>query len=245
MISKGSSETTRVTSNIQNFYIYLGGLIDGNGHFTVSKKVSLDITLYKKDLDVLYFLKKTLGAGIVRQREGQGYIYRLSKTKPLQNLLENLNGNLHTPEKKQAFCVVASFFSIVPKNKILDKKSGWLSGFVDAQGYFSIRGKTNLTLSIFQKNKEILSQIQDCYGLGSIDFDNKCKCYNWCITNTQDIISMIFYFSKFPLKTQKRVDVFKFKRILFFKQRGDHLGCSPHKKNFDRYIALYKNWKKI
>lgn len=51
----------------------------------------------------------------------------------------------------------------------------WLAGFFDAESYFSIRNKYTLTLSVGQKDKEILEKIKSSFGVGKIYYDTSWK----------------------------------------------------------------------
>ena len=58
--------STLVNPNDKNFYEWLAGLIDGDGHFYISKKgtVTLSITMDKRDKDCLLFIQSKLGGSI-------------------------------------------------------------------------------------------------------------------------------------------------------------------------------------
>ena len=156
-----------------------------------------------------------------------------------------LNGKLCTPEKISQFTKVCALHDVPLRCGSVKRDTSWFAGFVDAEGYFSIRNKNTLTLSVGQKNKKILQDIKGAFSLGNIYFDKSWDGYNWCITNLPGIKEMNQYFKKFPLKTDKRIHQKMFKRLSFYKDRGYHLSKSPNKKRFDDYIKRYKKWKKI
>ena len=55
----GTSETTRATTCNKRFFQWLGGVIDGDGSFQLSKKgyTSLEITMGLEDLPCLRFIQ--------------------------------------------------------------------------------------------------------------------------------------------------------------------------------------------
>ena len=205
IIKTGSSETTRVTSTKStDFHHYLAGLIDGDGCFTISKAggVSLEITLHENDTSVLDFIKEYCSFGAVKKRPGvKAFRFRVYRKKSIRTLLSMLNGKLCTPEKISQFTKVCALHDVPLRCGSVKRDTSWFAGFVDAEGYFSIRNKNTLTLSVGQKNKKILQDIKSAFSLGNIYFDKSWDGYNWCITNLPGIKEMNQYFKKFPLKT--------------------------------------------
>lgn len=126
-------------------------------------------------------------------------------------------------------------------------KNGWLSGFTDAEGYFSIRNKYTLTISISQKNKLILEQIKNFICIGNIYFDSRGECYNLVISDLKGIKVMLNYFKTFPLQTTKHIDCITFQRLVLFLERKYHLASenSKEKLRIDNLITKFKNRYKI
>lgn len=64
------SEQENEATSIRNFYEWLSGFTDGEGHFYILIKLScafrFQINLHKDDIDVLYYIHKRLGFGEVR-----------------------------------------------------------------------------------------------------------------------------------------------------------------------------------
>ena len=254
MIKKllGSSETTRVISFFKDkefFGHYLAGLLDSDGCFYISKKnhISIEITFHEKDVVTLFKLKKYLGFGIVSKRShAKAYRIRIHKRLHVEKIVELVNGKLLTKEKHFQFIKVCFLLNVIPiTNNSFSKKNAWFTGFFDGEGYFSIRNKYTLTLSISQKNKHILESIQNGFGCGHIYYDTSWNGYNWCITDLKNLKKFLEYFKIFPLLTLKNSDVVTFKRLVLFKERKYHLKNSFYKPNIDSLVKAFKKRKKI
>jgi hypothetical protein len=74
-----------------------------------------------------------------------------------------------------------------PKARALIKNSSWFAGFFDAEGYFSIRNMYALTLSVGQKDKEILEKIKSSFGVGKIFYDTSWKGYNYVVCSRKEL----------------------------------------------------------
>jgi hypothetical protein len=154
----GSSETICVTS--ENFNNWLAGLIDGDGSLLINKQGygSCEITLDEEDIQTLYFIKKFLNYGNITKRSNvKAYRIRINKIENIKNLLNRINGKLYTPERSAQFIKISKIYNITPlfPNHSYPLNFSWLSGFIDAQGYFSTSKAGSLTISIGQKNPEI------------------------------------------------------------------------------------------
>jgi LAGLIDADG endonuclease len=123
--------------------------------------------------------------------------------------------------------------------------NAWFSGFFDAEGDFSIRNQYTLTISIGQKYVPILEIIQNSFGGGKIYFDTSWNGYNYCITDKENIIKLLEYFSKYNLRTVLNVDCITFRRLLLFLERGYHISPNPILRNrIDNLIRLFRKRKK-
>jgi hypothetical protein len=184
----GSSETICVTSD--NFNNWLAGLIDGEGSFLINKQGygSCEITLHEEDIQTLYFIKKFLNYGNITKRSNvKAYRIIINKIENIKDLINRLNGKLNTPEKQLQFIKICQIFNITPTFPNNSLNFAWLSGFIDGEGYFSIRNKDTLTISIGQKNPKILYRIQEIIPGSNIYYDKSWKGFNLCITKREII----------------------------------------------------------
>ncbi len=140
---KGSSETTRDISTIKNglekdtqgfkntklkekkdqedFYYWLGGLIDGDGSILLNKQgyVNIEIILNEKDSQTLAFLKKNVGFGNITKRSGVKAVrWRTAKKNNIIMLLQKLEGKLLTEEKQKQWQKCVEAYNIEPQEQL-------------------------------------------------------------------------------------------------------------------------------
>jgi len=248
----GSSETTRVISYFSdslNFGYYLAGLMDADGTIFISNKnsISIEITLHEKDVKTLYKLKSLLGFGIVSKRSNvKAYRIRINKTLAIEKFIHLINGKLLTKQKHRQLIKVCEILHLTPIiNNSFSKDNAWFAGFFDGEGYFSIRNQYTLTLSLSQKDKNILQLICSNFDCGNIYYDKSWNGYSYCITDLNNLKKVLKYFSFFPLLTVKNCDLRTFHRLVLFKERKYHLKESQYKYKIDTLIKVFKNRKKI
>lgn len=262
--TKGSSETTRDISDLtlyksntndvndlnkdEDFNYWLAGLIDGDGTLSIYKSNAqvCEITLGEEDVKTLYKIKQRFHGSVLKRSKVKAYRWRVSKKLYVTDVINSINGKLLTDSKRAQLIKVCNKLNIEPiiNNKI-SKNNSWFTGFFDAEGYFSIRNNYTLTISVSQKSKEILEEIQKVFGVGNIYYDKSWNGYNYVITDLQGIKTMLAYFEKYPLKTIKHPDFITIRRLVLFIERGYHLKNHPLKYRIDNLIKIFKNRKKI
>ena len=136
------------------------GFIEGAGSFIIAKRgdISFVITQDTRDIQVLYMIQEVLGFGkVVKQGETTSRFVVQDK-KGIYLLCILLNGNFVTKTKHLNFKLFLSAFnkysnkgklifeniSFNPKMVKPSLEDSWISGFVDAEGCFSV--------SIYSKN---------------------------------------------------------------------------------------------
>jgi hypothetical protein len=126
-------------------------------------------------------------------------------------------------------------------------KIGWITGFVDGEGCFSInfirqpdrehrRGyKTGyqvaheFTVTQGAKSVECLHMLMEFFGVGGVylnrRYDNhKGHMYRYCVRRRSDLIQTIIpFFKQYPLRTSKRDDFLKFAQCLRLMETNSHL----------------------
>ena len=106
----------------------------------------------QKDPKVLYFIKKEIGFGRVRERKDGFYQYYVSDHKNIDRLIRIFNGNLHL--EKSSYRLKGWFAAYLKYTKIVDKvtyrsfeefgpqlslNNAWFSGFIDGEGCFNVQ----------------------------------------------------------------------------------------------------------
>lgn len=166
----GSSETTRETFILNNnFKFWFIGFTEGVGSFSVNKDGLLEfkITLPSVNANILFYIKKELGFGIVRvqDKKNKTHCFKVNNKEGLLKIISIFNGNLYLESRKEQFklwlIAVNKFYLVAPLHKEisyienLSKPSldnSWLSGFTETTGCF--------TCSIIDKpNKDSLVKL--------------------------------------------------------------------------------------
>lgn len=137
----------------KNFSTYLSGLIEGDGAIYVPKNNlgagSIVIAFHSKDLPLALIIQKNLSVGNIYKVKGKNaYTYVISDIKGLIKVVSLINGNMRTPKIVQLYKLIdwistKGLSPVILKKLPLDNSplnsNGWLSGFIDSDGCFSVR----------------------------------------------------------------------------------------------------------
>ena len=197
----GTSETIRSLLK-EEWLDWLAGLIDGDGYFALSKKgyAALEITMDMKDARCLYEVKQKLGGSVKRRSGVKAVRYRLHDFKGLNLLIAGINGKIRNPVRQIQLSKICYKYKVEFKFPLLlEKASGWMSGFFDSDGTITIKQSTKqLSISIFQKTSELLKPLSELYG-GYIYIDRSLNGgFKWYITDRKTILELLEYFKKYP-----------------------------------------------
>jgi hypothetical protein len=272
LYDEGSSETTRdITyefneySNLipqhkkkvnKQFLQWFIGFTEGDGSFIVSKgKIYFDITQSISDIQVLYYIKKELGFGkiLMRKEENRNVgVFYVSSKENFSRLIHIFNGNLSTHYKKEQFKVWLTTYNkqynmeILFKDKLVRPSlhSGWISGFVDAEGCFYGRVKScltsrltiapHLTFQVSQKEIYIIKIIRDIFlvyegldeknsDLKNIKYDKSWNGWTFHCSSFTKLKVIRNYFSRYKLKTKKSLAFKKWCKIHDMVLNKEHL----------------------
>lgn len=243
----GSSETLRKTPAVFNFRPFLSvsalgrgnlisdlewlvGFTEGDGSFIVDKAgyVSFQITQSQIDVQVLYRVRQLLGFGRVVQQDAQNNTWRfcVRDRNNLRKLIFLFNGNLVLEKNYKRFYSFVSAFNACYNEeiKILSARpsatltTGWLSGFTDAEGCFTVSVTTRTTRKKYQVHARFILAQKDAEKElralavlinGRVSFQKSYSGHNLSVQLT--FLKVILrYFRIFPLKTIKRVSLVKF-----------------------------------
>lgn len=124
----------------------------------------------------------------------------------------------------------------------------WVTGFIDAEGCFSIiieisdtlkwKVRTSFEINLHEKDKEILYKIKSFFGVGSIyhRLDKKISVYR--VTNVNYIKDVIIpHFTKYPLISNKQIDFFFWSKVITLILNKDHLT----KEGFLKILSYYSS----
>lgn len=143
--------------------------------------------------------------------------------------------------------LIANHKQFSSNNKIINTTlDPWkVTGFTDAEWCFGLYIYKNASLKVgwyvfldfkitlHQKDKDILDQIKNYFGLGSV-FNHREQTIQYGIRSIKDMQMIITHFDKFPLKTQKVIDYKLFRKAIEIINNKEHLT----KKGLDKLIAI-------
>lgn len=237
-----------------NFKYWLIGFTEGDGSFIInSKYLEFKITQQSNDAQILFLIKKSLGFGSVsiqdykiinNKKIPKTHHYRVRDKKGLLRIIELFNGNLLTEKYRLKFIAWVNRYNLIynenisvkPYNLELSLNNTWLSGFSDAEGYFTISLRNNnpslfiVRFIISQKSeKQLMENIAKLVD-GKISYLKSYDGYNMTI-NLLKLNTIINYVKKYPLKTKKNLSFKKwyivYKKII----KKEHLVMDEHQIN--------------
>ena len=117
----------------------------------------------------------------------------------------------------------------------MDLNAQWIVGFVDGEGCFHIGINKNqeMTLGIqvlpeftvvqHEVDEQVLYALKAYFGCGVVRKNHGTRlCYR--VRGHENLLHKILpFFEKHQLKTRKRVDFAKFRKVVLRMQKGDHL----------------------
>lgn len=144
--------------NKSNFAAYITGLIEGDGTIIVPKSTrsdkgklnypSIQIVFHLKDIPLALLIQKELANGTLARKKGvNAYILTINNFNGLILIANLLNSNMRTPKIQALYDLIDwlnyRFEDInlekLPLNNSDLSENAWLSGFIEADGHFSLR----------------------------------------------------------------------------------------------------------
>ena len=228
----------------KNLGSYLAGLIEGDGAIHIPKNIKsasmITISFHSKDLPIILIIQKTLNIGNVYKIKGKNaYSYTISDLKGLTKIVHLINGYMRTPKIIQLYKLIdrmsikESSISKLPLDYSPLDSNAWLSGFIDAEGCFTIRVTQNkhcstkkiaLMLALVEKtinlNNEslldIMTQISKFLlcNLKTVVRAKQHAQYSARTANLQGNLAVKDYLNKYPLFTSKYLDYLAWEKVL-------------------------------
>lgn len=252
LASKASPFVRKYSNNSKDnmLFYYLAGLLEGDGHFYVPKgngsqnnSARIEVIFALKDTPSAEFLKKTFGGNIYIKKNGNSIKWAIQDQKSIIFIVNCINGKLRTP-KINAFHKLIDFFN--QKQKAFDNiiklpldnspinSNAWLTGFIDSDGCFSIKGFSSEKLRTYlgfqfylpQRVNDVSGESLEKVMQNIADFLNtklrirtfKEK-YSQFVVNTSSIESnkiLINYLNAYPLLSSKYLDYKDWEKALNF-----------------------------
>ena len=234
---------------------YIAGLIEGDGTIHVPKTErsvrgslnypSIQIVFNLKDLPLALLIQKEIGHGSISRIKGKNaYIYTVNNLDGLLLLVSLLNGNMKT-NKIYALHKLIDWYnkykSISFEKKALNTDSmtsnSWLSGFIEADGHFSVRStelgkhpRIECKFELSQRrldnykrdNLFYLEEIALCFEclVKPIRNDSNNPQYRVRTTNLKGNLAVINYLVKYPLFGSKYLDYRDWVKIVELFNKG-------------------------
>ena len=245
-INKTMKTITTIKNNNNKktiFNSYLAGLFEGDGHIWIPKNNTKKkhnprfcITFNLKNEPLAKKLLEIIGYGFIRYKpKNNACVLVVSPVKGLKFIVECINGELRTPKIIQLYNLIdwinknhsSKIKKLTVKKGNLNKDS-WLSGFIDADGSFSIqhtklenrtkKRKITCRLRIEQRMYEPISKNSYFDVLTEISTLLNCNLNTrkqvsrgneyFIITasSRKSLSTIITYFKHFPLYSSKYLD---------------------------------------
>ena len=246
----GSSETTREAFILKDkvFKHWFIGFAEGDGSFIINKDGYLELKITQSSLDaqVLFFIKKNLGFGVVRiqDKNNKTHCFRVRDKEGLFKIISIFNGNIFMETRKVQFKLFISAYNKIYKQNIVyidnnykpDLSDSWLCGFTDAEGCFtcSIIDRTKssgpgsegglVRLRYILSQKGNFEQMQYLGSLlnGKTHYLESYDGYNMTV-NTTKLPLVLKYFYDHPLKTKKSIVFFNWNKMYKLVMDKKHL----------------------
>jgi len=235
-------------SNLK-FSSYLTGLIEGDGSIITPKTErsikgridypSIQIIFHLKDYSLASMIQKEIKNGSLTRKKGiNAYVLTINNYNGLILLISMINGNMKTPKINSLYNLIDwlnfKFKEIYIYKKPLNENpldsNAWLSGYIEAEGQFSVR------TTISSKNPKVECKFE----LSQRQIDHKGN-------NNLDFLEII---AKFLLSSVKAIRVKKFKSK--YRIRTTSLNGNLILENYLNRFPLfgskyldYKDWIKV
>jgi len=245
-------------SQDDNFGYYITGLIEGDGSIYVPKiersikgkknYPSIQIAFNLKDLPLAMLIQKKLGHGSLSRVKGaNAYVLTINNNEGIILLVNLINGKFRTPKIHALFNLIDWLNNknqhIYIEKKALDTTSllsnAWLSGFIDADGHFSVRTSLSSQYKKIECKLEISQRQNDKNGNNNLYFleeiaklflttvkpirmETKFPQYRIRTTSLKGNLCVENYLLNFPLFSTKYLDSMDWFKVIGYFKSGQH-----------------------
>ncbi len=235
-----------------NFYKlshYLAGLIEGDGTIIVPKTErtknrlnypSIQIVFHLNDLPLALLIQKELKHGSLFRKKGvNAYILTINNNEGLLLLINLINGNMRTPKIYSLYKLI-DWYNLKNPNLNIEKKelnrlplssTPWLSGFIEANGHFSLRTSLKSKYPRIKCKFELSQHVSNHIGynyFSCLNFiakylntevektkiNSKNPQYRVRTTSIKGNITLENYFNEFPLFSSKYLNYLDWLKVV-------------------------------
>ena len=258
-----SSTNKSKTKTYTIFLEWFVGFCEGDASF-ISSNNRLFFIINQKEVEILSYICKNLGFGKVSIYNGYGR-YIVADRKNIDRLIVLFNGNLLLKKTNLRFQVWLHVRDLYSVEKIAYKAktdlkdidfnlSSWLSGFIDAEGCFSVASRIDkralLGFTIYSRfiidqkdEKELLEKIQSFFIYGYLETREKVlplgSMHRVVFTSKPSILKCVEYLKRYPLKSNKRTRYSRFLHLFNILCKSKLSEMTP--RSLERLQELIKN----
>ena len=242
------------------FNSYLAGLFEGDGHIWIQKQIGSKphnprfcITFDLKNEALAKKIIDIIGSGFIRYKtKDNACVLVVSPVVGLKKIVNLINGELRTPKIHQLHSLIdwlnknhSTQLEKLPLNKGSLDNNSWFSGFVDADGSFSVqytntdsgakKRKISCRLRIEQRMLDPITSASYFDILNLICLFLNCNLltrtrkstnntyYTLAASSKVSLSIIINYFNKFPLYTSKYLDYKDWEQVAHLIINNKHL----------------------
>lgn len=255
LLNKSNNNNNSVNSD--NFSNYLAGLIEGDGSIIVPKTErslkgrlnypSIQIVFDLRDFPLGLIIQQKLNHGsLIRKKGKNAYVLTINNKKGILLVISLINGKMRTPKihsLNKLIDWVNKKEELMIKKKMINKEkinsTAWLSGFIDAEGHFSVRSsvigkypKIECRFELVQRqidhnnnsNYSFLKEMADLLitDVKSIRLTKPNPEYRVRTTNLKGNHSLIYYLDQYPLFSSKYLNYKDWLKILKYFENKEH-----------------------
>lgn len=236
---------------------YLAGLIEGDGTIVVPKTersssgklnyAMIQIVFDSRDLPLALIIQKTLGHGSIHKKKGvNANVLTINNNEGMVLVTNLINGYMRTPKIHALYKLIDwlnNKLDLTIEKKDLDTSpiwsNSWFSGFIDADGHFSVRTslgskypkiecKFELSQTRIDHNKqsnfEFLTKIADFLlcSVKEIRSEKPKPEYRLRTTNVESNNILVKYLTNYPLFSSKQLNFLDWFKVLEFFNKKEH-----------------------
>ena len=219
--------------------------LNTSNYFVYSNKVQVITMRNQQEAKVIF------NFSILRDYTRRGFLYLIESLRYSPTNSKNINLSLNSlklilNKKLNNLSIKNNKYSTNTVNNNSKINPNWISGFVDAEGCFSViieipninkwRVKTSFEINLHIKDVDILYQIQSFFGVGAVYLRVDRKICVYRVSNIKYIKDIIIpHFKKYPLITQKAIDFDLWSKVIQIILNKEHL----NKSGFETILTYY------
>ncbi len=229
----------------KSFLEWLIGFTEGDGSFIVTKRGHLQFVITQSSIDVqvLYFIMKSLGFGKVLKQSSNTHRFIVQDMANIFLLCLIFNGNMVFLTRNSKFITFLSVYNDLALKMKLNMinpilytllptlQDNWLAGFTDAEGCFSLSLLSNsigyrlrfLLCHKWEINKSVLQHISSLFNVGTVSSHSVKNNWEFIVNGVKNTSNILSYFDTHKLYSKKNESYKLWKQLRNQLINKDHL----------------------